>query len=83
MSVEATDGRTLNGRVDEPKGDPGNTLSRAEIDTKARALAASSGAVKSEEMDDLMDRLWAVADRSSVERLLPETFGSPVRVASF
>ena len=30
----------LDGRVDEPKGDPGNTLSRDEIDAKARRLAA-------------------------------------------
>ena len=30
----------LDGRVDEPKGDPGNTLSRDEIDAKARRLAS-------------------------------------------
>jgi len=28
-------GRTLNARVDEPKGDPGNTLCRAELEDKA------------------------------------------------
>jgi 2-methylcitrate dehydratase PrpD len=38
-----TDGRTLHGRVDEPKGDPGNTLSRDEITAKALRLAAWSG----------------------------------------
>ncbi len=36
IAVQATDGRLLHGRVDEPKGDPGSTLSRAEITAKAR-----------------------------------------------
>ena len=31
VTVHARDGRVLHGRVDEPKGDPGNTLSRDEI----------------------------------------------------
>ena len=30
VTVTTHDGRTLHGRVDEPKGDPGNTLSRDE-----------------------------------------------------
>ena len=34
------DGRKLQARVDEPKGDPGNTLSRAELEDKAMRLAA-------------------------------------------
>ena len=40
-SGETIDGRTLSARVDEPKGDPGNTLSRAEIEDKALRLARS------------------------------------------
>lgn len=40
VTVNTKDGRTLEGRVDEPKGDPGNTLSRAEIEAKVRRLAA-------------------------------------------
>ncbi len=39
VSVVTQDGRTLQGRVDEPKGDPGNTLSREEIRSKVRGLA--------------------------------------------
>lgn len=45
VTVTTTDGRTLHGRVDEPKGDPGNTLSRAEITDKALRLARYGGAV--------------------------------------
>ncbi|MDR1968368.1 MAG: MmgE/PrpD family protein, partial [Burkholderiaceae bacterium] len=36
VSVTTTDGRHFDSRVDEPKGDPGNTLSRAEIEDKMR-----------------------------------------------
>lgn len=39
VSVTTRDGRTLQGRVDEPKGDPGNTLSRQEIRDKVLGLA--------------------------------------------
>jgi 2-methylcitrate dehydratase PrpD len=44
VSVETAGGRVLSARVDEPKGDPGNTLSRAEIEDKALRLAQFSGA---------------------------------------
>src|SRR6266540_521794 len=48
VDVETTDGRTLRGRVDEPKGDPGNTLSRPELEEKAARLAQFSGAAAPE-----------------------------------
>ncbi len=37
VTVETVDGRVLTARVDEPKGDPGNTLTRCELAEKARA----------------------------------------------
>jgi 2-methylcitrate dehydratase PrpD len=46
VSVQTTDGRLLKGRVDEPKGDPGNTLSREEITAKALRLIAYGGALQ-------------------------------------
>jgi 2-methylcitrate dehydratase PrpD len=73
VSVKCADGRTLTGRVDEPKGDPGNTLSRDEIDAKARALATWSGAVAADELDDLMNRLWTIAEMEQVTRLFDST----------
>ena len=48
VTVETDDGRTLSGRVDEPKGDPGNSLDRAEIEAKALRLAAFSGAASAD-----------------------------------
>lgn len=71
VSVLTTDGRTLHGRVDEPKGDPGNTLSRAEIEAKARALAAYGQGASSAEMDQLIARAWRLAEWPRIERLLP------------
>jgi 2-methylcitrate dehydratase PrpD len=50
VDVETFDGRMFAGRVDEPKGDPGNTLTRAEIEAKALGLAAFSRAATPEEM---------------------------------
>ena len=44
VTVETTDGRTLRAQVDEPKGDPGNTLSRRELEDKALGLAAFASA---------------------------------------
>ena len=50
VTVETADGRVLHGRVDEPRGDPGNTLTRGEIEEKALRLATYSGAATLAEM---------------------------------
>jgi 2-methylcitrate dehydratase PrpD len=68
--VRTTDGRELQGRVDEPKGDPGNTLSRDELDAKALRLAQYSGGASEAEMRAALRRLWAIADLDRVGRLL-------------
>ena len=61
VTVITTDGRRLHGRVDEPKGDPGNTLDRDELRAKALQLAAFSGAATEGEMQVLLDRAWSIA----------------------
>ena len=71
VTVTTTDGRVLPGRVDEPKGDPGNTLSRLEITAKAQRLAAFSQAASAEEVDHALAKLWHIAESASVPRLLP------------
>lgn len=71
VEVATRDGRTLHARVDEPKGDPGNSLSRAEIETKVTGLAAFSGAASEQEMRATLPRLWAVASLNSVGALMP------------
>jgi 2-methylcitrate dehydratase PrpD len=69
--VTTQDGRTFAGRVDEPKGDPGNTLSRAELEDKALRLARFGAAASDAEMAALCTRIWALADVSQVGKLLP------------
>ena len=71
VDVLTADGRTLHGRVDEPKGDPGNTLSRDEIEAKAMQLAAYGGGASAPEMQALIARVWQLAEWPRVERLLP------------
>ena len=70
VTVTTTDGRSLQGRVDEPKGDPGNTLSREEITAKALRLAAYSGGANEAEMRLALDRLWSMAYINKVGPLL-------------
>jgi 2-methylcitrate dehydratase PrpD len=70
VTVHTNDGRVLQGRVDEPKGDPGNTLSREEITAKALRLAAFSGGASEAEMQAAIERLWNVAHAPSVGMLL-------------
>jgi 2-methylcitrate dehydratase PrpD len=71
VTITTTDGRELNARVDEPKGDPGNTLSRAEIEQKAVMLAELAGAATADEMRGVLDSLWRIAEHASVGDLLP------------
>jgi len=70
VTVRTTDGRVLQGRVDEPKGDPGNTLSREEITAKALRLAAYSGAATEAEAQRAIGHLWQLAGSASVGMLL-------------
>jgi len=72
VTVITTDGRELHGRVDEPKGDPGNTLSRQEITDKALRLAAFSGGATPQAMGRAVDALWQVATWPRVGGLLAD-----------
>lgn len=71
VTVQTRDGRTLQGRVDEPKGDPGNTLSRDEITAKALRLAAYGGSVPEDRAETAIAALWQVAQWPQMACLLP------------
>jgi 2-methylcitrate dehydratase PrpD len=70
VKVHLHDGRVLEGRVDEPKGDPGNTLSRTEITDKAMRLAAFSGGASPTEMSKAIDMLWNIRKQTQLGFLL-------------
>ena len=71
VKVHLHNGQVLDGRVDEPKGDPGNTLSRAEITDKAMRLAAFSGGASPTEMSKAIDLLWNIRKQAKIGFLLP------------
>lgn len=70
VEVLTRDGRRLAGRVDEPKGDPGNTLSRAELEAKALKLAAYRGGASEGEMRGVIARVWALDGDAPIGRWL-------------
>jgi 2-methylcitrate dehydratase PrpD len=71
VTVQTVDGRVLHGRVDEPRGDPGNTLSRDQLTVKALQLAAFSGGATEAGMRSAVQQLWHVAHWPRVGALLP------------
>ena len=66
VEVKARDGRTLQARIDEPKGDPGNTLTRAELEDKALRLAAYRGGANAAQMQRVIERVRALRTTSRV-----------------
>jgi 2-methylcitrate dehydratase PrpD len=70
VTVATRRGLVLEGRVDIPKGDPDNTLSRDEIEDKARRLGGYRGAATPEEIDRLIAKVWHLADEARVGRFL-------------
>ena len=64
--MHTRDGRILQGRVDEPKGDPGNTLSRTELEKKALGLADFAGAATEAEMRAAFKLLWSITEQNKV-----------------
>lgn len=66
VTVRTVEGRELHARVDEPRGDPGNTLSRTELEAKVLKLARFSGAATDAEVGSLIERVWGI---STAERV--------------
>jgi 2-methylcitrate dehydratase PrpD len=73
VKVHLNNGQILDGRVDEPKGDPGNTLSRTEITDKVMRLAAFSGGATPAQMTSAIDFLWNIRKQSKIGLLLPQS----------
>lgn len=69
VDVTTVDGHTLSAAIDEPKGDPGNTLSRAELEDKFRRLVQFSGARSADEAGELIDKVWCLREAADLSRL--------------
>lgn len=70
VSVYTRDGRCLSARVDEPKGDPGNTLSRPEIEDKALRLGTYRNAADEDAVRRLIAQVWSIADSERVDAFM-------------
>ena len=71
VTVRTRSGEILQGRVDEPRGDPGNPLTRAEIDDKAIRLASYADAASPEEMRAVIAQIRRLTEVASLGRLFP------------
>jgi 2-methylcitrate dehydratase PrpD len=72
VTVTTKDGRSLAGRVDEPKGDPGNTLSRPEIEDKALRLGTYEGNATEAQVKKLIQTVWAISKQPVMGRVLAD-----------
>ncbi len=70
VEVRTVDGRRLAARVDLPKGDPGNALSRTELEEKAIRLAQFRRAAMEAEMRAMFGRIRKLENEALVNRLL-------------
>ncbi|MCD6680622.1 MAG: MmgE/PrpD family protein [Burkholderiaceae bacterium] len=70
VEVRTKDGRVFEARVDEPKGDPGNTLSPQEVDDKAMRLAAYREGASADGMREAIRRIRSLAQARTVGPLL-------------
>ena len=69
VEVTTLDGRVLHGSIDEPKGDPGNTLSRAELEDKFRRLVDFSGACDADRAGVLVAKVWGLRDLADMSKV--------------
>ncbi|MBD9601099.1 MmgE/PrpD family protein [Pseudomonas sp. PDM10] len=70
VQVTTTDGRVFLSKCDEPKGDPGNTLSRLELEEKFRRLLSFSEARTPDQINQLIERIWALQYTDNLSTLL-------------
>ena len=72
VEIETKGGERFTSRVEVPKGDPGNTLSREELEEKARNLTSYGGEASPSEIDRIVARIWGLEEETDVRDLLPE-----------
>lgn len=71
VKVTTTDGRSLAARVDDPKGDPGNTLTKEELEAKAIRLAGFRKGATAAEMQAMIERIWRMDSAPGPTDILP------------
>ena len=70
VEVETTGGERFTSRVDVPKGDPGNTLDKRELEDKFRRLAQFRGDASAEEVERLIEEARTLDQQPVVRHLM-------------
>lgn len=70
VTVTTRDGKTFTAVVQEPKGDPGNTLSRAELEDKAMRLGTYQSAATPDEVRAIIAQVWQIENAPQLGNLL-------------
>jgi 2-methylcitrate dehydratase PrpD len=70
VEVDTADGHSLQHTITTPKGDPANALSRKEIETKARSLAAFTDGATRAEIDALIAAVWQLENVDDINNAL-------------
>jgi 2-methylcitrate dehydratase PrpD len=71
VTVKTRDGREIAKRIESPKGDPDNGLTRSELEDKALRLAQYASAATEQEMKRVIARVWRLRDEKDVRDWLP------------
>ena len=72
VTVTLNDGSELRGSIDEPRGDPGNSLNRNDLETKFRELAAFRNGAMDAEANRIIDWVWSLEGAENIGRLLQD-----------
>jgi 2-methylcitrate dehydratase PrpD len=70
VAVKTRDGKSVEHKIVSPRGDPDNTLSRAELEDKALRLAAYAGGATESEMRKVIARVWRLHEEKNVRGFL-------------
>jgi 2-methylcitrate dehydratase PrpD len=70
VTVKTRDGRELGKKIESPRGDPDNGLSRAELEDKALRLAQYADGATEAEMRQVIARVWRLREERDVRDFL-------------
>jgi 2-methylcitrate dehydratase PrpD len=70
VTVTTDDGRSFEKKIESPKGDPDNCLTRAELEDKAVRLAQYAGGATAGEMKSVIARVWRLREERNVRDFL-------------
>ena len=70
VAVKTRDGKSVEHKIVSPRGDPDNTLSRAELEDKALRLAAYAGGATGAELKKVIARIWRLREARDVRNFL-------------